>query len=241
MLFEALGNECILPSEKMAFLKLLTSSKQLTPEELKVIREGVYLCTNCDRCTVVCPSGINLKELWFHVRESLIQRGHPEPAILTPLSFFRGLKRNLIDDDEYAKPLKAALQSVTVDSEITMQSDKPLVLNGSKAGEIPSKIKDSTYAYCFGCQNCTTSCPVVENYDSPNEFLDLLPHQIMCCLGLGLTEMASGSRMLWECLTCYKCQEHCPQKVAVCDLFFQLKNLAAKKKQLIRSGFVSTD
>ncbi|MBW1894387.1 MAG: 4Fe-4S dicluster domain-containing protein [Deltaproteobacteria bacterium] len=241
MLFEALGNEYILPSEKMAFLKLLTSSKKLTPEELKVIREGVYLCTNCDRCTVVCPSGINLKELWFNVRESLILRGYPEPAILSPLSFFRGLKRDLINDDDYAGPLKAALQSVTVDFEITVQSDKPLVLNDSKVDEISSKIKDNTYTYCFDCQNCTALCPVVENYDRPNESLDLLPHQIMRCLGLGLTEMASGSRMLWECLTCYKCQEHCPQKVAVCDLFFQLKNLAAKKKQLIRSGFVSTD
>jgi heterodisulfide reductase subunit C len=55
-----------------------------------------------------------------------------------------------------------------------------------------------------------------------------LPHQIMNCLGLGLVEMASGPRMLWDCVTCYQCQEHCPQNVQVTDLLFQLKNLAVK-------------
>jgi heterodisulfide reductase subunit C len=241
MLFEALRNECILPSEKMAFLRGLSSSDKLTPEELEVILEGVYLCTNCDRCTVVCPSGINLKELWFHIREILIMKGHPEPAILSPLSFFRGLKRDLIEGDDYTGPLKAALQSIAGTFEADTQNDKPLVLNDSKTDGTAPKLISNTFAYCFSCESCTTICPVVENYDKPNESLDLLPHQIMCCLGFGFTEMASGPRMLWECLTCYKCQEHCPQEVAVCDLLFQLKNLAAKRNQLNNNAHISTD
>jgi heterodisulfide reductase subunit C len=67
---------------------------------------------------------------------------------------------------------------------------------------------------------------VVGNYDDPEQVLGLLPHQIMCSLGLGLTEMASGARMLWDCLTCYKCQENCPQQVEVCDVLYRLKNFA---------------
>ena len=89
--FDALGNEYILPSEKMTFLKTLAAGKKLSTRKLSAIQEGVYLCTNCDRCTVVCPAGINLKELWFNVREDLVQRGCPEPLVLSPFSFFRAL------------------------------------------------------------------------------------------------------------------------------------------------------
>jgi heterodisulfide reductase subunit C len=45
-------------------------------------------------------------------------------------------------------------------------------------------------------------------------------------VGLGLKDLALGSRMLWYCLTCYQCQEHCPQGVKVTDIFYELKNLS---------------
>jgi len=77
-------------------------------------------------------------------------------------------------------------------------------------------------------QNCTTVCPVVVSFENPKETLGLLPHQIMNCLGLGLVEMATGPKMIWDCVTCYQCQEHCPQNVDVTDILFQLKNLAVK-------------
>jgi len=35
-------------------------------------------------------------------------------------------------------------------------------------------------------------------------------------------------------LTCYQCQEHCPQNVNVTDLFFELKNLAIKNVESVR-------
>ena len=87
----------------------------------------------------------------------------------------------------------------------------------------------NTYSYCFSCENCSTVCPVVENYENPQEVLDLLPHQIMRSVGLGLTDLALGSKMLWNCLTCYQCQEHCPQGVKVTDVLYELKNLAVKE------------
>jgi len=55
MVYEARGNPCILPSEKMTFLKLMVHGKSLNQAQRGAIIEGVYLCTNCDRCTVVCP------------------------------------------------------------------------------------------------------------------------------------------------------------------------------------------
>jgi heterodisulfide reductase subunit C/nitrate reductase gamma subunit len=226
--FDVLGNEYILPSEKMTFLKTLVKGKDLSDEKLHAIQEGVYLCTNCDRCTVVCPSGINLKELWFNVREDLIQRGLPECLTLSPYSFYRGLNRNNIAGDDYHKPIEAASRAVAGNFEQAMDKTTPISLS-DRDGDIANQLPGvATFSYCFGCQNCTTVCPVVMHYENPQEALGLLPHQIMNCLGLGLTEMATGPRMLWDCVTCFQCQEHCPQNVKVADILYQLKNLAVK-------------
>jgi heterodisulfide reductase subunit C len=226
--FDALGNEYILPSEKMTFLRILASGKDLSQEELLAIQEGIYLCTNCDRCTVVCPAGINLRELWFDVREDLVQRGYPEPLILSPFSFYRGLKRENISEDDYVKPLEGTSRVVAGKFEQVMDPSTPISFKDREIVELNKLPSSSTFSYCFGCQNCTTVCPVVVSYENPRETLGLLPHQVMNCLGMGLVEMASGPRMLWDCVTCYQCQEHCPQNVEVTDIFFQLKNLAVK-------------
>lgn len=226
--FDVLGNEYILPSEKMTFLKTLAKGKKLSDDKLHAIQEGVYLCTNCDRCTVVCPSGINLKELWFNVREDLIQRELPELLTLSPFSFYRGLHRNHIAADEYRKPIATASRAVACNFEQAMDKSVPISLS-DKEKDVSSPLPGAeTFVHCFGCQTCTTVCPVVMNYENPQEVVGLLPHQIMNCLGLGLTEMATGPQMLWDCLTCYQCQEHCPQSVKVTDVLYCLKNLSIK-------------
>jgi heterodisulfide reductase subunit C/nitrate reductase gamma subunit len=226
--FDVLGNEYILPSEKMTFLKTLAKGKKLSDDKLHAIQEGVYLCTNCDRCTVVCPSGINLKELWFNVREELIQRELPELLTLSPFSFYRGLNRNHIAADEYRTPIETASRAVACNFEQAMDKSVPISLS-DKEKDVPSQLPGAeTFVHCFGCQTCTTVCPVVMNYENPQEVVGLLPHQIMNCLGLGLTEMATGPQMLWDCLTCYQCQEHCPQSVKVTDVLYCLKNLSIK-------------
>jgi heterodisulfide reductase subunit C len=227
MVFEAIGNEYILPSEKMVLLKRLASGKKLNEAQTRAIQEGVYLCTNCDRCTVRCPSGIQLKELWYSVREALLESGPPLPHVLTPYSFARGLIiQDSLSADIYAHPIEDARQAVSGRFADWMDSDTPLSLDAQSTEESQRPIKDTTFTHCFGCQTCTTVCPVVGNYDDPEEVLGLLPHQIMCSLGLGLTEMAAGARMNWDCLTCYQCQENCPQQVEVCDVLYRLKNTA---------------
>ncbi len=227
MMFEAIGNEYILPSEKMTLLRKLAAGKKLKVTQMRAIQEGVYLCTNCDRCTVRCPSGIQLKELWYSVREALLAEGPPLPHVLSPFSFARGLiVQQTLAADRYSRPVEMARQTVAGRFANLMNPDTPIPLNTQAAGETQKAIKDSTYTHCFSCQSCTTVCPVVANYDDPEQVLGLLPHQIMCSLGLGLTEMASGAGMIWDCLTCDKCQENCPQQVEVCDVLYRLKNLA---------------
>jgi heterodisulfide reductase subunit C len=230
--YRKLGNLTVLPSEKMVFLKNYVAQKDLDPDEFKSIQEGVYLCTNCDRCTVVCPVGINLRDLWFNVKEEMIQHGPPVPLVLSPFSFYRGIDRAEIDQRVYAKPLDGPRRAISATCELIDKPEVTVSLTKTDRGfrdrdNLSSKI--GTFAYCYACENCTTVCPVVENYENPQEMLGMLPHQIMRSLGLGIKDLALGSGMLWDCVTCYQCQEHCPQGVKVTDILYELKNLALKE------------
>ena len=232
MAFEEITNMNIFPSEKIASIKRLASGKELSPQELRHIQEGTYLCTNCYRCTVVCPVGINLQDLWFDVRETLLQKGYPEFLVLSPLSFYRGLMKEETVPKDYEKPLIQAREAIVAQCDLMKKKDKVLPLtptNRKLQSGLNLSAQAKTFSVCFGCQTCTTVCPVVGNYENPQEALGLLPHQIMHAAGLGLRDLAFGSNMLWDCLTCYQCQEQCPQGVCVTDVLYELKNLAVKQ------------
>jgi heterodisulfide reductase subunit C/nitrate reductase gamma subunit len=228
---EEIPNINILPSEKIASIKALASGRKLTRSELKAIQEGVYLCTNCYRCTVVCPVGINLQDLWFNVREVLLQRGIPEFSLLSPLSFYRGLMSREMVPRDYNKPLMKVRKAIADKSGIQKEQDQVLPLPRTDS-EFKSRLnlsaQASTFSVCFGCQTCTNACPVVAQYANPQEALGLLPHQIMHACALGLRGLAFGSAMLWDCLTCYQCQEQCPQGVGITDVLYELKNVTVE-------------
>ncbi|MCD6353198.1 MAG: 4Fe-4S dicluster domain-containing protein [Proteobacteria bacterium] len=235
VIFEEIPNFNILPSEKIASIKSLAAGKELSEQELKIIQEGVCLCTNCYRCTVVCPVGINLQDLWFNVKESLLQKGYPEFLSLSPLSYYRGLMKEEVVKDKYQEPLDRAREAIVAECElmkIMKMGDKVLPLTSTDRdfqSGLSLSAQANTFSACFGCVTCTTVCPVVANYENPQEVLGLLPHQIMHSCGLGLRDLAFGSNMLWDCLTCYQCQEHCPQGVCITDILYELKNLAIKQ------------
>ena len=229
--YEHFSNTNILPSEKLISIKALASGRELSEQEFREIQEGVYLCTNCKRCTVVCPVGINLQDLWFNVRESLLRRGYPEFLALSPLSFYRGLMKEDGASEDYQTPLNMAREAIAAKCDWIEAQDRVLsVTTIDKGFKSSLSLSDqaNTFMVCFGCETCTTVCPVVANYDNPNEVLGLLPHQIMHSCGLGMKDLALGSNMLWDCLTCYQCQEQCPQGVCITDVLYELKNEAVK-------------
>jgi len=243
--FEKIGNFNILPSEKLQFLKGYAAGKNFGDEGLRAIQEGIYLCTNCDRCTVVCPVGINLRDLWFDVREALIHKEEVSPLVLSPFSFYRGLHQKALDSQTYAAPMQKARAAISATCELLHKPQETISLPQSDKAlraQLDQTSEGETYAFCFACQNCSTVCPVVENYEDPQAVLGLLPHQIMRAVGLGLKDLSIGSKMLWDCLTCYQCQEHCPQKVKVTDVLYELKNTAFKETQIsakVQTGFGS--
>ncbi len=98
------NNDFILPSEKVQYLKKFAANKEHDPAIIKRMQEGLYVCTSCDRCTNVCPSGINLKELFISSRYSLLTTGTPETTMLSHFSFPLALAQNFVDD--HLKALK---------------------------------------------------------------------------------------------------------------------------------------
>jgi len=210
--FSKMLNMNILPSEKLISIKkTLVKGKQFGPELLQTIQEGSFICTGCYRCTEVCPVGINLQDLWLASKEDLAKKGFPELNMWARKSC----------EAEYGFKIK--------DLETPLTPDGALARKHMKLTS-----QADTFSACFECQTCTNVCPVVANYENPGEALDLTPHQIMHSLGLGLRDMALGSRMIWDCTTCYLCQEHCPQGVHVTDVFYELKNLAYEQLRTVK-------
>jgi heterodisulfide reductase subunit C/nitrate reductase gamma subunit len=229
IVFDEVQNVNILPSERMQSLKRVAFGKRVAKEESELISDGTYLCTNCHRCTDVCPAGINLEDLWFSMRERLLQKDYPVFSILSPLSFHRGLMRQTVSESDYQKPINRAKEAIAAGPELIKNRDKPLALpspDRELQGHLFLSNQGDTFSACFGCQTCTNVCPVVANYENPQDVLGLLPHQIMHAAGLGIKDLTLGSNMLWDCVTCYQCQEQCPQGVKVTEVFYELKNLA---------------
>jgi len=89
-----------------------------------------------------------------------------------------------------------------------------------------TKLQDEISEYCFQCGKCTSGCEA-------HKLLELEPHKIIALLKRGLINELVNSDVIWTCMTCMKCRERCPQRVAPVDVLFALKNMAvASGKQI---------
>ena len=89
-----------------------------------------------------------------------------------------------------------------------------------------SRLKDEISDYCFQCAKCTSGCEA-------HKLLELEPHKMVALLKRGLIDEMVNSDIIWTCMSCFKCRERCPQKVAPVEILFALKNLAvATGKQI---------
>lgn len=197
--FTVTDNELALPSQKLAAVR---GMEHASPQKLADLRHGADLCTRCRRCTNLCPAGIDLQDLWLALDRELNDQGVPS---------------------SYQQARKAQ-----VDNQAAHGGGEPRSLEVT--GQVPAlgildmALEQGYFRYCFQCQTCSNVCPVVSCYQHPGESLGLLPHQIMYSLELGLVDQAMAAGMTWDCLTCYQCQQHCPQGVPVTDLLYELRN-----------------
>jgi heterodisulfide reductase subunit C len=89
-----------------------------------------------------------------------------------------------------------------------------------------TKLQDEIADYCFQCARCTSGCEA-------HKLLELEPHKIVALLKRGLLNELVNSEIIWTCMSCMKCRERCPQRVAPVDILFALKNMAvASGKQI---------
>ena len=72
---------------------------------------------------------------------------------------------------------------------------------------------------CFQCGTCTASCPSGKN-------TAYRTRKIMRMAQLGLKDMIIESEDLWQCTTCYTCEERCPRGVPIDDVVIALRNIA---------------
>jgi len=89
-----------------------------------------------------------------------------------------------------------------------------------------TKLQDEISEYCFQCAKCTSGCEA-------HKLLELEPHKIVALLKRGLINELVNSDIIWTCMSCMKCRERCPQRVAPVEILYALKNIAvASGKQI---------
>ncbi|MDN5344677.1 MAG: heterodisulfide reductase subunit [Clostridia bacterium] len=75
---------------------------------------------------------------------------------------------------------------------------------------------------CYQCHKCTGGCPVTG-------FMDLMPHQVVRYVQLGLEEDLLKSKTIWQCAACRTCISRCPNGIDIAAI-----NDALKQRTLAR-------
>ena len=94
------------------------------------------------------------------------------------------------------------------------------------------KLQDEISDYCYQCAKCTSGCEA-------HKLLELEPHKIVALLKKGLIDEMVNSDVIWTCMSCFKCRERCPQKIAPVEILFALKNLAVASGKQIPGNYTA--
>jgi heterodisulfide reductase subunit C/nitrate reductase gamma subunit len=204
---DILANPLILPSEKLLRLRQ-TTRHGLPAEEVDGDRfsEGSFICTECGRCTRICPSGLDLQDLWRAGRADLVRGRRPElhaRAVQTPPE---ALLRALSTPPAATGAAPSAGPPAWAEANMGL-SDDP-----------------ATFQACVQCAVCSSVCPVVAAASEPDQDPEMGPHLVTNLLRLCQPDLAQAASMVWSCVTCYQCQESCPQQIRVADLLYELRN-----------------
>ena len=186
-LYEIFDNPWVFPSERVTRIRESAWGRPMDPESRDAFSQGSFICTMCNKCSQLCPAGLDLQDIWKATRARLEVESLPDPVIRI---------RELL---KKYKSKKSGL-------------DAPVVIKPGKNPVVTSLRKSfqaATFSQCYTCLTCTNSCPVVGATGEALEF-GSAPHQVIHALVLGQTELAKDASIVWNCLTCYKCQENCP-------------------------------
>jgi heterodisulfide reductase subunit C2 len=72
---------------------------------------------------------------------------------------------------------------------------------------------------CYQCAKCSTGCPVSDE-------MDMLPHQIIHLMSLGMEDRALRAKTIWMCAGCYTCAVRCPNDIDITSVMDDLRERA---------------
>lgn len=75
--------------------------------------------------------------------------------------------------------------------------------------------------HCYQCGKCTAGCPLAFS-------MDLMPHQVIRLVRLGVREEALENKTIWLCSTCATCSSRCPRSVDLARLMDTLRIIARR-------------
>ena len=94
-------------------------------------------------------------------------------------------------------------------------------------GFADSKTKEplSRVYLCYQCKKCSCGCPIAYT-------MDLLPHQVMRSVQLGLEDKVLNSNTMWICASCEACTTRCPNDIDIAAVMDELRHIATSKRRV---------
>jgi heterodisulfide reductase subunit C len=78
-------------------------------------------------------------------------------------------------------------------------------------------ISGQNLSLCYQCGKCSATCPLAAQ-------MDIMPHQIVRYLQLGLEEVIDA-KSYWLCATCFSCETQCPRGMDVSKICEALRTI----------------
>ena len=101
-----------------------------------------------------------------------------------------------------------------------MQPESVIIPDHTWLSEMEKRIGENA-SICYQCKTCSSGCPVAFA-------MDLLPHQIIHMIRMGLKDEVLKSASIWLCVSCESCTTRCPNDIDVAKIIDALRMAASK-------------
>ena len=101
-----------------------------------------------------------------------------------------------------------------------MQSESVVVPDNTWLAEVGSNSGENV-SICYQCKTCSSGCPVAFA-------MDLLPHQIIHMIRMGLKDEVLKSASIWLCASCETCTTRCPNDIDIAKIIDTMRMASLK-------------